>query len=312
MSVERDLAFEFRADRADLGRHRQMEFGVGNLFHAFRSPECSICSTAVSQIASHVCCCGSGMSCSPVISMVRGMLLARIPLYPIRRRAGHMQASVSAGGRRSAHSRASLFSSREAATSARARKLVVLLDFVEPVEVIHHHAARMLHAGLRGVGEPVEPLDARAVAEMEARDRVERLASCFAARQVIRAQRHQQLAQALGGLGVLVPVGRRASEQLRGARRASAPARARARCSSSHARKPGIGESVANVLRRGNSWPSRCATCLISRLPNEMPRRPVLAVGDRVEDRACRRVRDRSAGDPGRAAAAIAVLMRFR
>ena len=44
--------------------------------------------------------------------------------------------------------------------------------------------------------------------------------------------------------------------------------------SASHLRNPGMGESVANVLRRGNSRPRSSATCLIRKLPKEMPRRP--------------------------------------
>ena len=51
---------------------------------------------------------------------------------------------------------------------------VVLLDVVEVVAVVHHQAVRLPQALGRRVAEKVEPLQAGAVAEMEARHRVER------------------------------------------------------------------------------------------------------------------------------------------
>jgi hypothetical protein len=43
----------------------------------------------------------------------------------------------------------------------------------------------------------------------------------------------------------------------------------------SHSRKPGIGETVANVEIRGNDSLSSSTTCLISPLPNDTERRPI-------------------------------------
>jgi hypothetical protein len=43
----------------------------------------------------------------------------------------------------------------------------------------------------------------------------------------------------------------------------------------SHLRNPGIGESVANVLNRGNARLRSSATILIRKLPNDTPRNPI-------------------------------------
>ena len=45
--------------------------------------------------------------------------------------------------------------------------------------------------------------------------------------------------------------------------------------SSSHLRKPGMGDSVENCFRFGRSRDRSSTTRLIRKLPNEMPRRPV-------------------------------------
>src|SRR5262249_60979748 len=55
--------------------------------------------------------------------------------------------------------------------------LVVLLDVLEIVKVIHHQSVRLLQRPLRRIGQEVESFEARAVAEMEARDRIERRAA---------------------------------------------------------------------------------------------------------------------------------------
>src|SRR4051795_8472721 len=52
--------------------------------------------------------------------------------------------------------------------------LVVLLDRVEVVEVVHHQALRLRKPLRRQVAQRVDALQARAVAEMEPRDGVDR------------------------------------------------------------------------------------------------------------------------------------------
>ena len=42
----------------------------------------------------------------------------------------------------------------------------------------------------------------------------------------------------------------------------------------SQAAKPGTGESVTRVFRFGSSWQRSAATCLMRKLPKEMPRSP--------------------------------------
>ena len=46
-------------------------------------------------------------------------------------------------------------------------------------------------------------------------------------------------------------------------------------CLASQERKPGMGDSVAKVRRRGNSSVSVSATCLMSESPKLTPRSPV-------------------------------------
>ena len=55
--------------------------------------------------------------------------------------------------------------------------LVILLDVLEIVEIVDHQAVRLRERALRRVGEKVEPFEPRAVAEMEARDRIDRRAA---------------------------------------------------------------------------------------------------------------------------------------
>src|SRR5687768_11246537 len=67
--------------------------------------------------------------------------------------------------------------------------LVIGLDIAEAVEVVDHDPGGLLHPLRRHVTEPVEPLDARAVAEMEIRDGIERAARTGAhVQQVARAE----------------------------------------------------------------------------------------------------------------------------
>ena len=66
--------------------------------------------------------------------------------------------------------------------------------------------------------------------------------------------------------------------QQRRAFRGSASGRAgiggRARALASQRAKPGTGDSVTKVFRPGRSRRKSSTTCLIRKLPNEMPRRP--------------------------------------
>ena len=55
--------------------------------------------------------------------------------------------------------------------------LVVLLDVVEIVEVVDHDAVRLPHAVRRRSAEEIDLLQPRAIAEMEARDRIDRQAA---------------------------------------------------------------------------------------------------------------------------------------
>src|ERR1700736_58952 len=50
--------------------------------------------------------------------------------------------------------------------------LVIALDIIEIVEVIHHQPVGLLQRPLGRVGEPIEPLKPRAIAEMETGDGV--------------------------------------------------------------------------------------------------------------------------------------------
>src|SRR3954454_9739072 len=53
---------------------------------------------------------------------------------------------------------------------------VVLLDLVDIVEIIHHQAVRLRNPFAREIAERIELLEPRAIAEMEACDRIERAA----------------------------------------------------------------------------------------------------------------------------------------
>ena len=86
--------------------------------------------------------------------------------------------------------------------------LVVAFDLVQAVHVVHHQASRPAHAAQRGVAQPVQTLQAGAVAEMETRDRIERVAALLRVQQVMGAQ-PDQVALRLGpGALVLQPAGR--------------------------------------------------------------------------------------------------------
>ena len=85
--------------------------------------------------------------------------------------------------------------------------LVVLLDVLEVVKIIDHQAVRLLQRPLRRIGEEVEPFEPRAVAEMEARNRIERRATGTARVQIIPGGRSQQrLVNRLGSRLIPPPI----------------------------------------------------------------------------------------------------------
>src|SRR3981081_3432978 len=64
------------------------------------------------------------------------------------------------------------------------KSLMVALDRFDVVEVVHHDAERFLDAARRGVAEPVDLLEPRAVAEMKTRYRVDAVSGRCPSRQV--------------------------------------------------------------------------------------------------------------------------------
>src|SRR5262249_58286493 len=70
--------------------------------------------------------------------------------------------------------------------------LVIALDVIEIVEIIHHQTIGLFECPLRRIGEPIEPLEPRAIAEMESGDRVDRQAAAVAGAQVIPCGRAQE------------------------------------------------------------------------------------------------------------------------
>ena len=72
--------------------------------------------------------------------------------------------------------------------------LVVLLDVVEIVLVVHHQPVRLRDAALGGVGEPIDALEPRAIAEMEARHRID-----AAVPRAVRARRKYHAAARISG-----------------------------------------------------------------------------------------------------------------
>ena len=81
--------------------------------------------------------------------------------------------------------------------------LVVLLDVLELVAVVAHQAVRLAQALRRDVALPVDALEARAVAEMEARHRIDGVAvHGLGVEEIVRREPQQQRAQRLGRGGV--------------------------------------------------------------------------------------------------------------
>ena len=164
--------------------------------------------------------------------------------------------------------------------------LVVLLDVVEIVEVVHHQAVRLAQRALRGVGKQVEPFEPRAVAEMEARDRIERRAA-----PVAPAQKYQAAARSSGSRTVSDTARSRhqsGRSSAVSAERSSSldPARRLARAL---AAEPG-GEVRHRRQRDEGREPRNLARNLLDHLlDQEVAERdagqPALAVGDRIEHR---------------------------
>src|SRR4029077_17098485 len=67
--------------------------------------------------------------------------------------------------------------------------LVIALDIIEIVEIIHHQPVGLFQRPLGWVGEPIKPLKARAVAEMETSDGVDGQAAAIARAQIIPCRR---------------------------------------------------------------------------------------------------------------------------
>src|SRR6266853_1773419 len=84
--------------------------------------------------------------------------------------------------------------------------LVVAFDVVEAVNVVHHEPRRAAHARGGDVAEPVEALEARAVAEVEPRHRVERLVVLFGVQKIVGAQAGELFQDFRGTRLVLEPV----------------------------------------------------------------------------------------------------------
>src|SRR3954463_12733040 len=85
---------------------------------------------------------------------------------------------------------------------------VVLLDGVEVVEVVHHQAVALLEALRRRVAEEIQPLEARAVAEMEPRHRIDGPARRgLGAQEIISRGRQPRLSPRLGGRSFCEPFG---------------------------------------------------------------------------------------------------------
>ena len=116
------------------------------------------------------------------------------------------------------------------------QRLVVLLDLAEVVEVVDHQPVRLAQPVRRDVAEEVQPLEPRAVAEVEARHRVDRAAGLvLRLQEVVGRDRDQHGAHGLRLLRVEVPAGlveqreRRAPPRRRGSPTRRPPARASAR-----------------------------------------------------------------------------------
>src|SRR5882762_7343263 len=122
------------------------------------------------------------------------------------------------------------------------KSLMVALDRFEVVEVVHHDAERFLDAARCGVSEPVDPLQTCAISQMKAGDRISWLLGRGVARQIGCTKTHDQRLQGI--------IAFRCIEQ------------------------PGTGDNVEKRVRCCSSFFNSSTTCLIRKLPKEIPRRP--------------------------------------
>ena len=67
---------------------------------------------------------------------------------------------------------------------------MVVLDAVMVVEILDHDAEGLGDRTRRGVAEPVDPLESRAVAEMKTRHRIDAASGHGWPRQIVRAKPH--------------------------------------------------------------------------------------------------------------------------
>ena len=225
----------------------------------------------------------SGNSCAPAISSACTQSITRSE--PMRKPAARSRRAkcITFSARRPAASphRPCLFRRRRAALARQLLHrrrgddrvlaevaLVVALDLGEPVHVVHHQAGRARHALLGGVAHPVQALERAPLPRWKRATGSSGSLALLGVQQVARAQAHQQvLCKRLGGPRRRCQAGSSICARRQRLRILGALPRA-------SARNPGIGESVAKRRRCGNSRLSSSATCLISRLPNEMPRSP--------------------------------------
>src|SRR5262249_23460335 len=88
------------------------------------------------------------------------------------------------------------------------KSLVVLLDVVETIEVVDHDPRGLAYAFGGEIAEPVDPFQPRAVAEMEARHRVDHAALRIArAQEVMRGERLDHGTKLCGDVLTLEPLG---------------------------------------------------------------------------------------------------------
>ncbi len=84
--------------------------------------------------------------------------------------------------------------------------LEIGFDIARFVTIIDHHSKGLPHALGGAVGEEIDPLDARAVAQMKMRDTVDALIGPIErAQQITRRQPGKRLTQDLHGLVVALP-----------------------------------------------------------------------------------------------------------
>src|SRR5260221_8564094 len=93
---------------------------------------------------------------------------------------------------------------------------VVILDALMVVEIVDHDAEGFLDRTGRGVTEPVDPLEPRAVAEVKTRYRVDAVSGRWPSRQVYRTKPHQGCAQRFALLWIVPPAVARELRQQRG------------------------------------------------------------------------------------------------